>query len=138
MAEIWSPSRPVSVLIINGTEDPLVPWDGGDIRIGGRLLGVVLSTEDTVRFWTEKNGCQADSVITQLSDRVPSDGTTVWMEVYSGCKDGVVIELYGIEGGGHTWPDGYQYAAESLIGKTSREFDASEIIWQFFEEHPMN
>jgi len=39
MASVWSPSRPVSVLIINGTDDPLVPWAGrqrppGTARIG--------------------------------------------------------------------------------------------------------
>ncbi|MCJ7655594.1 MAG: hypothetical protein MUO97_09940, partial [Dehalococcoidia bacterium] len=31
---VWSLSRPVPVLIINGTDDPLVPWAGGDIHFG--------------------------------------------------------------------------------------------------------
>jgi len=47
------------------------------------------------------------------------------------------VVLYATGGGGHTWPGGLQYFPESIIGKTSREFNASEIIWQFFREHPI-
>ncbi|MCX6008557.1 MAG: hypothetical protein NTW48_00675 [Chloroflexi bacterium] len=54
-----------------------------------------------------------------------------------GCQDGAEVVLYAIEGGGHTWPGGLQYLPELVIGKTSREFNASEVIWQFFKEHPM-
>jgi polyhydroxybutyrate depolymerase len=137
MAEVWAPSRPASVLIINGTDDPLVPWEGGDIRLGNTRLGVALSVADTVTFWTEQNRCPAEPAIIDLSEKDPDDGTSVRMEVYSNCKDEVTVILYRIEGGGHTWPGGYQYASEDIIGRTSREFDASEIIWQFFKEHPM-
>jgi len=75
--------------------------------------------------------------ITQLPDKDPSDGTKVRKEIYGGCRDGVEVVLYAIEGGGHTWPGGLQYLPESIIGRTSRDFNASEVIWQFFEEHPM-
>ena len=138
MADIWNPSKPVSTLIINGTEDPLVPWEGGDIQLGEMSLGDVLSVSDTVEFWTSKNNCYLQPEITRLSERNLNDGTSVWMETYSGCDSGTEVVLFGIDGGGHTWPGGYQYADEHLIGKTSLEFDASEIIWQFFEAHPMN
>jgi len=37
-----------------------------------------------------------------------------------------------IKGGGHTWPGGYQYLPEFLIGKTNRDLNASETIWNFF------
>ena len=47
--------------------------------------------------------------------------------------DGVEVALYTIEGGGHTWPGGYQYLPEWIIGKTSLELNASEGIWRFFE-----
>ena len=45
--------------------------------------------------------------------------------------------IIAVIGGGHTWPGGLQYLPESVIGKTSREFNASEVIWQFFKAHPM-
>jgi polyhydroxybutyrate depolymerase len=136
-ASVWSPSRPVPVLIINGTEDPLERWEGGEIRLWRNTYGVVLSVADTVKFWVEKNGCSSPPVITPLPDRDTADGTTVRTEAYGGCQDGAEVVLYAIEGGGHTWPGGFQYLPESVIGRTSREFNASEVIWQFFKEHPM-
>jgi polyhydroxybutyrate depolymerase len=137
MASVWVPSRAVPVLIINGTDDPLVPWDGGDIHFGLRTFGKVLSVADTVKFWTTKDQCPSLPVVTQLPDKDPADGTKVRREIYGGCKDGVEVILYAVEGGGHTWPGGLQYLPELLIGRTSREFNASEIIWQFFKEHPL-
>jgi len=134
-ASVWSPSRPVAVLIINGIDDPLVPWAGGDIHFGKTKLGEVLSVADTVKFWISKNQCSSSPVVTQLPDKDPVDGTTVRTEVYGGCQDGAEVVLYAVEGGGHTWPGGLQYLPEFVIGKTSREFNASEVIWQFFKEH---
>jgi polyhydroxybutyrate depolymerase len=136
MASIWAPLRAVSVLIINGTDDPLVPWAGGDVHLGPLELGQVLSVADTVKFWVSNNKCASLPLVTQLPDKDPSDGTTVRKETYGGCEDGAEVVLYAVEGGGHTWPGGLQYSPESIIGRTSRDFDASEVIWQFFKEHP--
>ena len=41
--------------------------------------------------------------------------------------------VVALHGGGHTWPGGYQYLPEFLIGKTNRDLDASETIWNFFK-----
>ena len=136
-ASVWSPSRPMPALIINGTEDPLERWEGGEIRLGKNTYGVVLSVADTVEFWVEKNGCSPTPIITQLPDLDSADGTTVRTEAYGGCQDGAEVVLYAIEGGGHTWPGGFQYLPKSVIGRTCREFDASRVIWQFFKEHPL-
>lgn len=127
------PPLPVPVLIINGTADPLVPWEGGDIGPPGKRLGQVLSTMDTVRFWVRRNGCQSEPTKTILPDKEPKDGTRVIVETYAGRAAEVV--LYTIEGGGHTWPSGWQYMPERAIGKTSRDVDACEAIWEFFKKH---
>lgn len=133
----WSPSRPMPVLIIAGTADPLVPWDGGDVRFGERTFGTVVSVPDTVKFWVEKNGCVTRLAARRLPDSDPADGTAVRREAYSGCRGGAEVVLYAVEGGGHTWPGGLQYLPEKMIGKTSREFNASEVIWQFFKAHSL-
>jgi polyhydroxybutyrate depolymerase len=137
MASIWAPSRPVPVLLINGTEDPLVPWAGGDVHFGSAELGQVLSVVDTVKFWVANDKCASPPLIEQLPDKEPSDGTRVRTEIYGGCQDGAEVVLYAVEGDGHTWPGGLQYLPESIIGRTSRDFDAGEVIWQFFKEHPI-
>jgi polyhydroxybutyrate depolymerase len=137
MASIWAPSRPVSVLLINGTDDPLVPWAGGDVHLGPFELGQVLSVADTVKFWVANDKCASPPLVEQLPDKDPSDGTTVQRETYGGCVGGAEVVLYAVEGGGHTWQGGLQYLPESTIGRTSRDFDATEVIWKFFKEHPI-
>ena len=128
-----SPSMPLSVLIMNGTEDPLVTWHGGPIQFMRRTFGGVWSTRDTVRYWVGHNGCVPTPDAVQEWDENSQDGTRVKREVYNLCKEGVAVVLYTIQGGGHTWPSGYQYLPERLIGKTSMEISANSVIWDFLK-----
>jgi polyhydroxybutyrate depolymerase len=73
-----------------------------------------------------------------MPDLDPDDGTTVTWESCAGGRDGTEVVLYAIEGGGHTWPGGYQYLPEFLIGKTCMDIKACEIIWDFFARHMRN
>ncbi|MCX6006878.1 MAG: hypothetical protein NTZ34_06415, partial [Chloroflexi bacterium] len=136
-ASIWSPSRVVSVLMINGTEDPVVPFNGGDVSLLSVKTGKVISVADTVKFWVTQDGCPSAPEMEQLPDLTPDDGTSTIVERYTGCRYGTGVVLYKVIGGGHTWPGGLQYMPEKLIGKTSRDFSATETIWQFFKLHPM-
>lgn len=136
-----APSRPVSVLVINGSEDPLVPYEGGAIRLrffgsGARSRGEVISTDASIAFWVERNGCSAAARVTALEDGDPDDGTRVVVERYQGCAGGSEVALYRVEGGGHTWPGGRQYLPERLVGRVSRDVDASRIILEFFAARP--
>ena len=65
-------------------------------------------------------------------DTAPVDFTWVHKRVYGKCTVGADVVLFEIQGGGHTCPGGYQYLPEFLIGKTSRDLDASKAIWDFF------
>ncbi|MEW6005999.1 MAG: PHB depolymerase family esterase, partial [Stygiobacter sp.] len=132
-----SPSRPISVLAINNINDPLMPWKGGNITgpFGMKKLGKVLSVSETVKFWVNHNNCSSSPLISYEPDNDPQDGTRVLKEVYDGGKEGTEVILYTIEGGGHTWPGGYQYQPERIVGKTSRDIDANEVIWNFFKKH---
>ena len=134
-----SPSRPVSVLAINNTNDPLMPFTGGDVTgpYGMKKLGKVLSAPESVKFWVNNNKCSINPAITYEPDKDPQDGTRIRKESYLNGKNGTEVILYVIEGGGHTWPGGYQYFGEGVIGKTSRDIDANEVIWDFFEKHSL-
>jgi polyhydroxybutyrate depolymerase len=74
-----SPSKPVSVLAINNTDDPLVPFYGGEIwgRLHRLKLGKVLSVNESIGFWVNRNMCSVTPVVTDEPDRDPDDGTTV-------------------------------------------------------------
>ncbi len=51
------PDSLISVLIMNGTDDPLVPYNGGVIKVFGRVRGKILSTDETLNFWVSTNKC---------------------------------------------------------------------------------
>jgi polyhydroxybutyrate depolymerase len=125
--------RPVSVMVINGTEDPIIPYDGGDIRLLGIKRGRVVSTEETVRFWVRYNKCRGGGEEEPLPDSDPGDGTRVKKISYNACDGGTRVILYRIEGGGHTWPGGWHYTLSRFIGLTSRDFNACDEIWNFFK-----
>ena len=125
-----APSRPVSVMIINGTEDPLVPWAGGVVKVLGVSRGAVWSADRTFERWLELNGCGKRGGDGARTDNNPADNTVVVVHLKR-CRDDVEVRLYEIQGGGHTWPGGVAYANERLVGRVSRELDASEEIWRF-------
>lgn len=129
------PKNPVSMLFIEGTEDPLVPYDGGFVHFFRRKLGEVASVRDSALFWARRDGC-ATPREESLPDRDPQDGTTVEKTSYSGGVAGTEVILYTIQGGGHTWPGGWRYAGKWLVGRVSHELDACDVIWDFFKAHP--
>tara|TARA_Y100001954_G_scaffold230028_1_gene276994 strand:+ start:14041 stop:14991 length:951 start_codon:yes stop_codon:yes gene_type:complete len=126
--------RGVPLLLINGTEDPLVPYDGGYVEVLGRKRGKIRSTDDSVRKWLKANGCPAPQdfspAVYDTRNNDPDDGTVAKLMRFD-CS--VAVELVRIEGGGHTWPSGRPYLFEFMIGKVSNELDASRKIVQFFE-----
>jgi polyhydroxybutyrate depolymerase len=123
------PSRPIPVLLMHGTDDPVVPYAGGEV--GGSVGGTVLSAPQTFDVWTQIDGCSGQPVTGQLPDRA-HDGTQVQTQTFSSCSGGTAVALYTIQGGGHTWPGGEQSAPVGVIGRTTQQFDATEVAWQFF------
>ena len=126
------PNRPVPALYIHGTTDPLVPFLGGQISAGGTAGGTILSHFQVIEKWVALNGCNSTPTITDLPD-IANDGTTIKQRVYSGGTNGSEVVSYVVLNGGHTWPQGYQYLNEAIIGKTSQDMNACEVIWTFFK-----
>ena len=120
----------MSVLAFQGTADPLMPYVGGGVA---RRRGRVLSAERSIAFWATTSGCAGAPVMTDEPDRV-SDGTRVRRTAYGTCREGRAVELYTIEGGGHTWPGGPPVGGS--VGRVTREIDATPVIWAFFAGHP--
>lgn len=126
-----APEAPVSVLVINGTADPLVPFEGGDVAGGGR--GSMVSTAETMQFWAEYAGCDPEPAVVDVPDSRRLDGTRTRLASYLNCRDGMRLVLAAVTGGGHTWPGGPQYLPILVIGRTSRDFSATAYIWAFFD-----
>lgn len=132
---LCNPQKPVAVMVMNGTDDPLVPYDGGPVKVFRKTRGDIVSTDDYVRFWKEKNSCTTIKNTVQLPD-IADDGTTVSVEEYGDCDTQGALVLYKVNGGGHTWPGGKQYLGERWIGKTNRDIVACDVIWEFFKTLP--
>ncbi|MDX1642897.1 MAG: PHB depolymerase family esterase [Thermoanaerobaculia bacterium] len=123
----------VPLLIINGTADPLMPHEGGEIRFGiWGGLGRVLSTFETARFFAERGGCDPTPRRSPAADADPDDGIGVERLRFGGAETGCKVELYVLEGGGHTWPGGRQYAPAALVGPATESLDATALVWSFF------
>jgi len=146
----FKPKLPVSMLYMNGTEDPLVPYNGGEVRVElfpelaklsrrpKKSRGKCTSTDEAVALWVKKNGLKQKPVVTQLPDKDRSDGSQVELSLWEGGKKGTAVALYKIVGGGHTLPGGIQYLPEKIVGKTNRDIDGFEVIWQFFKKYARN
>lgn len=127
------PGRPVSVLHVHGTDDEYAPFAGG--RGPKSVTGFPYrSVEETVRIWVQADGCSGEPEVEELPDRA-SDGTRVVRKTYCGGRDGTEVALVVVEGGGHTWPG--RVLATRALGKATRNVAANDLIWEFFERHPM-
>jgi polyhydroxybutyrate depolymerase len=122
--------RTLPALYIQGTVDPLVPFLGGTMTAGSG--GVILSHAQAIVKWVVINNCVTPVVTTDVPD-IANDGTTIKQRVYGGGTNGSEVVSYVVTGGGHTWPQGSQYLGEAIIGKTSLDMNANEVIWQFFK-----
>jgi polyhydroxybutyrate depolymerase len=130
----FGPERPVSVLILHGTEDPLVPYHGGGVRRGTH--GRVLDTQEAAHLWAAADGCARTDPTETLTDADPKDGCRVSRTRWAGGREATEVVLYEMQGGGHTWPGGRQYAPKHVVGRVCNDVDATCTIWDFFREHP--
>lgn len=136
-----SPGRSVPMLLVNNTDDALVPYAGGPVARKDGRNGEVLPALQTVAAWQRFNRCQMGAADSQATDAAnysakPDDGTRAVVLTFSTDCPAAPVVLARIEGGGHTWPGGWGYLPELLIGKTSRAWNASEAMWAFFAAHP--
>ncbi len=123
--------EPVATLIINGTEDPVNPYGGGVVEIfGNTSRGQVLSAEKTARYWAAVAGYTGEGARRVWPETAAADGTSVESIQWSAAGRPAVT-LITVVGGGHTIPH-TGYRLPRILGRTSHEFDAATVIWEFF------
>lgn len=133
MADACARTRPLGFLLMNGTADPLIPFEGGPIRVGTSTRSRVLSTRDTLDRFARLNGCETPGPA-RTADRL-NDGMSLIRRSWQGCSAAPVQEVT-VEGGGHTWPGGRQYLPRRVIGPVTGETDGMVEIWNFFTGFP--
>lgn len=123
--ESCSPTRPVPLIAFHGVVDEIVPYYGGP----SQMFDIPFpNIPDWMAEYARRNGCTAEN-------RLPAQGqVTGWH--FTGCNQNADVIFYTIADGGHSWPGG-DPLPEFIVGKTSREIDATRAMWQFFQGHPL-
>lgn len=121
-----SNEAPPAVLVINGTEDPINPYQGGPVvlpaALGGARLGPVLSASDTLAVFTARGSYR------QAQPEQVGAGVTRVRWQGRGQPD---LALVTVAGGGHTIPqDGVSFPP--VAGPHTTTLDAPAAVWQFF------
>jgi polyhydroxybutyrate depolymerase len=128
--------QPVSMLFMNGTDDPINPWQGGDVVLWPVLAnrGPVLSAQASVDYFRKLDGLEGAPQVTRFPDLDPGDGSTAERSSWSapGKRN---VALYTIKGGGHGAPHPGMHGYR-LLGHTNRDIHAANEIWEFFQSAP--
>jgi polyhydroxybutyrate depolymerase len=101
-------SRSVPVMAFHGTADPIVAY---------------ALVRDAVTSWAARNRCGPAPSVTRIEPDIQ-------LRRYTGCRAGLSVTFYTVEGGGHTWPDGL--IDLPAFGPTTRTVDATDLILDFF------
>ena len=124
---IPNPKCSLPVMIMHGMADLDVPFEGGSSkrRGGPRTYWSVM---DSVAFWVANDKCHNNPTTRQIFEgRVD---VTSWQD----CSDHSAVSLYLIQGWGHDWPGRY-FTGKLSESDPLHQFDAAEIIWDFFKNH---
>lgn len=101
------PSRPISVMSFRGTNDPIVPYEGGYSAVVPNHPITFLGAQSTLTKWGEINGCSG-------APADMGDGC----QGFSTCESGVEVVLCTKQGGNHE-------AGNASVG------------WPFLKRHTM-
>lgn len=121
--------KAVSMLIINGTDDPVNPYKGGQVSLFGLgSRGTVRSAQDSALYFAALAG------YTKPSLNAPSAIANAHQQQWQAPGQHEVA-LYSLLGGGHVVPQPI-YHAPRMLGATLPGFNAPETIWAFFARQP--
>jgi polyhydroxybutyrate depolymerase len=121
------PKPSASLLEIHGLEDTIAPYAGGGHPRAAPFTGITAQpAEDRLARYAAALGCAPGRVTSHDIARVRRVG---WMT----CPAGKDVQLFGIEGGGHTWPGA---APRPALGPTVTDLSASSLALIYFGEGP--
>ena len=123
--------NPVSMMMINGTNDQSVHYQGDPPDKRGALISI----PETVDIWRKRDSCTSPAQVKQLPDPNPSDRIQVKTSSSTGCKSGSEVTLAAIGDGGHFWPGGKTQDPNTIKFNAKLGYKATDAIWDFFERH---
>jgi polyhydroxybutyrate depolymerase len=116
-----------SVMIMNGTKDPIVPFDGGESNFLGLFYNNVRSSRESGQYFADLGKIAGTPTTNQVS---VADGVGIERTLWRNDSK-VEVELVAIQGGGHGMPQQY-YRRPRLLGPSPMAPDGPAMIWAFF------
>jgi polyhydroxybutyrate depolymerase len=128
-------SRPVPMLYLTGTADPLNPIGGGVPKLAIGASDKIRAkpkppVRDSILKWAEAVGAPA-------TPRTTTEVNGVRIETYGAGRDSAEVVYVTVEGLGHTWAGGKSLLPEFMVGPESDKLTATDMIWDFFWNRPM-
>ncbi|MDG9925513.1 MULTISPECIES: PHB depolymerase family esterase [unclassified Pseudomonas] len=122
----------VPVLLMNGTRDPINPYNGGPVSLFGfGDRGTVRSAYESALYFANLAGYPRDAVRSSTAWSNPADpAQRVSLDQWQ-AEGRAEVALYGVIGGGHLLPQA-GFRAPRLLGPTLSGFDGPRAIWDFF------
>lgn len=116
-----SPSHPMGVLTIHGTEDDYngITWAG---------VTYYISLDDVNSYWSSFNNTDSNPLVTPLPNTNSGDGSTVEHYAWRNGEACVSVEHLKVINGGHDWPGTFG----------NMDIDASLEIWKFVSQYDKN
>ena len=115
----------VNMIIFNGTNDPINPYDGGLVSIlGNDSRGFVISAEETYNYWRDLTSYEEEKIMT--IPQLDSDSKTFVIKKESiGSK---YVALYSLVNGGHIYASPYLKSSR-FAGESVRNINGAEEIY---------
>lgn len=135
LPELCAESDTIPAMYIHGTADTIVPWDGASSTDNeGNEFYVSAPMSRTIGFWADHNGCGSDLDIEDIPRT--NDETQTRILNVTECPDDAPIIVYMVVNGGHTWHG--VMGNSQFLGLSSQDFNASEVVWEFFSRFTLN
>ena len=117
---ICTPSTNISTLVLHGTNDNVVNFNGGNFP----GYGPYMSANDIVSDLVIYNSCILDTSYSLLD--LNNDNNLTDVTKYHNLNSGVKVWFYTVNNGNHSWFDVAPWGVD--------DFWASEEIWNFFSQ----
>lgn len=146
LEEICDDSAPAPILIIHGTADGIVPWDGitqqATLQSTGETIDIHTSwaIPDLVDYFVARNGCEDDAEPVPVETASDEDGTATSVDVtlFENCQDNSAVALYTVINGGHNWPGVPSGIPDDIGGRVTTDIHASDTLIEFFFQHSLD
>lgn len=128
--------RPRPLMLVNGTEDPLVPWEQVASRSSGQT---VMPARESVAWWVVANRAEPSApALSMLPDLDPWDGCRIRKAEYRPLMGGAPVVACTVVGGGHAMPSRRHTVEESaakrrFVGRSCRDAEGALLAWEFMK-----